>query len=183
MRRCFGMAAFVGLVLSVCAGDAAAQTGKKDGGAKANDGIVTDWGKPKTFEPGKVTAVWVWYDDGVWHFRTTAGGKKVHRFNGTIEVIGGRLVNLKGKKGEYVGKGADRYIFNQSAIAFDFRTSDGVDGLNFAVDPAAKGLKFTVAIDGVAVPSHIRVGKAGDHPAGAVFTAPAHPPEMKGKKK
>jgi hypothetical protein len=180
MKRCFGLAAFAGLVVVVCAADGPSQEGKK---AKANDGIVTDWGKPTAYEPGKITAVWVWHDDGTWYFRTTGGDKKPHKFQGTIEVVGGKLLDLRGKKGEYGSKYPDRYVFTPSAIAFDFETADGVDGLNFAVDAGAAGLKFTVAIDGEASPKHVRIGKASDHPAAAVFTLPAHPPEVKPKKK
>jgi hypothetical protein len=187
MRRGVLSAAWLGLAMAITTSDAPAG-GQKGGGPKANDGVVTNWGKPKGFGPGKVTAYWVWHEDGVWHFRTTGGGKGAHRFNGTIEVIGGQLVGLNGKKGEYAGKYVDRYVFNKTltAIAFDFRTDEGVDGLNFAVDPAATGLRFTLAIDGEAHPKHIRVGKAGDHPAKAMFVAPAHPadpPDAKGKKK
>lgn len=186
MRRCFLFTLFMGLglllVLAVNDGAAIAQK------AKSNDGVVTNWGKPKDFEIGKVNAFWIWYDDGVWHFRTTGGGKGAHRFNGTIEVVGGKLIALRGKKGEYVSKLVDAYVFNQTntAIAFDFRTDEGVDGLNFAVDAGATGLKFTLAIDGQASPKHIRIGKQSDHPAAAVFTLPAHPadpPDGKGKGK
>ncbi len=187
MRRWFaGFAFVVGLALIVGAGDVASQDkkdkDKKEGKKDKSDGIVTNWGKPKDYETGKETAFWVWYDDGVWHFRTTGGDKKTHRFNGTIEVIGGNLVDLKGKKGEYGGKNVDQYVFSQTAIKFDFKTDKGEDGLNFAVDANAKGLKFTIAIDGEARPKNIRLGKASDHPAEAVFTTPAHPADT-GKKK
>lgn len=152
---------------------------KKGGKPKANDGVIRNWGRPVDFSIGKVNAYWIWYDDGIWHFRTTGGGKGAHRFNGQIEVVGGKLVRLKGGKGEYGGKNVDQFLFNAAltAITFDFRTDEGVDGLNFAVDGAATGLKFTLALDGDAAPRHIRIGKAGDHPAGAVFTLPAHPPD------
>lgn len=183
MRRCVLTAAWAGLAVALVSADVLA--GGQKGGPQANDGVVTNWGKPKGFAAGKVTAYWVWHEDGVWHFRTTGGGKGAHRFNGTIEVIGGQLVGLKGKKGEYAGKLVDQYRFNpaRTAIAFDFRTDEGVDGLNFAVDPAATGLRFTLAIDGQAAPQHIRVGKNGDHPPKAVFLAPAHPADAGKKKK
>jgi hypothetical protein len=181
MRRWFVVASFLGLVLMLAPNEAPAD-GKKGGGPKSNDGAITNWGKPKDFSTGKVNAYWIWYDDGIWYFRTTGGGKGAHRFNGTIQVVGGKLIDLKGKKGEYSGKNVDRYVFSPTGIAFDFRTDEGVEGLNFAVDKAATALKFTLALDGQAAPRHIRIGKQGDHPAGAVFTVPAHPPDpSKGK--
>ena len=178
MRHGFWLSAFAGLALLVWA-SAATPQGARQGG-KANDGVITDWGKPKAYEPGKVTAVWLWHDDGVWYFRTTSGKKKAHQFKGTIEVLGGKLLDLKGKKGEFSGKSADKFVFSPTAIAFDFKTEEGVDGLNFAVDAAATALRITVAVDGKASPKLIHVGKAGDHPSAAVFTVPAAPP-AKGK--
>ncbi len=187
MRRWFTTAAFVGLAVTLCAGGAASQDKKKDGGPKANDGVVVDWGKPKGYEPGKVTAFWTWHEDGVWSMRTTGGAEKGknHQFKGRIDVVGGEIVNMKGKKGEYGGKNVDRYVFTKTSVRFDFNTGPGEDGLNFRVSPAATGLKFAVSIDGESAPKHVRVGKAGDHPSEAAFTAPAHPPAgpKKGDKK
>ena len=83
--------------------DGIAQTGKKGGGDKASDGQITNWGQPKAFAGAKtnINAHWIWYDDGVWHFRTTGDGKGARQFQGKTEVVGGELVSLTGKKGEY----------------------------------------------------------------------------------
>ena len=176
MKRFATMAAFGLLVLIFSAGDGPSDDKKgKGGNAKANDGVVSDWGKPTNYARGKFTAFWLWYEDGIWHFRTTGGGDGSHHFEGKIEVIGGKLIDIKGQKGEYGGGNVDRYVFKPKSIGFDFKTSGGEDGINFKVDAATKSLKFTVLIDGVAKPKHIRVGKDGDHPTEAAFTAPAHP--------
>jgi len=181
MRRCLVAASFLVLALMLVPNEAPGD-GKKGDKPKANDGVITDWGKPKDFEVGKVNAYWIWYDEGVWYFRTTGGGKGAHSFQGTIEVVGGQLIDLKGKKGEFKGKKADRFAFGPKGIVFDFKTDEGVEGLNFAVDRGATALKFTLALDGDAAPRHIRIGKQGDHPKEAVFTVPAHPPDPpKGK--
>jgi len=73
--------------------DGIAQTGKKGGGDKASDGQITNWGQPKAFAGAKtnINAYWIWYDDGVWHFRTTGDGKGARQFQGKIEVVGGEL--------------------------------------------------------------------------------------------
>lgn len=178
--------------LSLVAGFAVASfavfaDGKKDNAA-AFDGNITNWGMPKGFGPGKVTSYWIWFDDGLWHFRTTGGGKGKHHFNGRIDVIGGKFSALKGKKGEYKGKNVDFYRYNaaHNAMVFDFRTDEAVDGVSFALDGGATGLKFTLAIDGQAAPQLIRIGKDGDHPSSAAFTLPAQPPDppnVKGKRK
>jgi hypothetical protein len=124
-----------------------------------------------------VNAFWVWYENGKWHLRTTGGGKGAHRFQGAVEVVGGKLTGLKGGDGEARGKNADRFVFNAALteIKFDFKSNEGVDGLNFAVDGAATEIRFTLAFDGESSPKHIRVGRDSDHPAGATFTVPANP--------
>lgn len=179
MQRVLANFGFVtlGLLILLLSGSNASSDEKKKGGAKKkNDGIVEDWGKPDDFEKGKFVAFWLWNEDDTWYFRTTGGGEKVsHRFHGKIAVVGGKLIDLKGEKGEYGGGNVDRYIFRKSFIEFDFKTSGGTDGLNFKVSEAATELKFSIAIDGDAKTKHIRVGKAGDHPFEAEFKAPAHP--------
>jgi hypothetical protein len=195
VRRSLVAASVFGLVISLTASsplNGAQKQGKqKDGAAKAkaNDGVITNWGKPKGFDTRKddVNAYWLWYDDGIWHLRTTGGAKGAPRFKGLIEVADGKLAGLDGTKGEFKGKHRDQFVFNpaRTAIAFNFKTDESVDGLDFAVTPSAT-LKFTLAINGDAAPKHIRIGHDGDHPAAAVFTAPGHPPDppdTKGKKK
>lgn len=161
---------------------------------KANDGVITNWSKPKNYSIGKVNGIWVWYDydDGFWALRTTGGGKGSYRFVGEVAVAGGVLSGLKGIKGEPVGALGDTFVYNgaKTAIRFDFRTDQGVDGFNFATSPGATALKFTLSMDGQPATKVVRVGRSGDHPATPVFTAPARPPappappaKGKGKKK
>jgi hypothetical protein len=182
----FGLMAAVTLsVSSVPAG--AMQKKKAKVNEKAFDGKVENWGKPKEWDGKKddINSFWVWYDDGIWHFRTTGGGKGAHHFQGKIEVADGKFVSLKGQKGEYTTKLVDRYVYNaeNTAIAFDFRTDEGVDGLNFKVAPASATLKFTLSYDGKADPSHVRLGRQSDRPAAAVFAVPARPNDDDGSKK
>ena len=141
------------------------------------DGVVTNWGRPKEFAPGKVNAFWLWYEDDLWHLRTTGGGVGAHDFRGVVEVLGGRLSELKGKAGEYRGKLVDRYLYNaaRTRIDFDFRTDQGMDGLNFAVDNPAATVRLQFALDGHEQPLHTRIGKNGDHPPRYVFVVPARP--------
>jgi len=180
----------LGIMLLLAANQSAAQSKKSDV-SKANDGVITNWGKPKNYSIGKVNGYWVWHEDGVWCLRTTGGGKGAHQFVGQVEIAGGSFVKLMGLKGETGGKLVDRYIYNgdRSAIRFDFKTDEGVDGFNFIASPTATALKFTLAVDGNAAPNIIRVGRDGDHPNAAIFSAPAHPSnsaptgKAKGKKK
>ena len=151
--------------------------GAKGKNKKANDGVITNWGKPPGYGPGKVNAYWIWHDDGMWRFRTTGGGKGSPRFQGTIEVIGGQLAGVKGLAGETQGKLSDRYVFTSNQISFNFKTNEGQDGLNFLVTPGTTAIRYSLAINGESHPKHIRIGKAGDHPGNAVFTTPGNPPD------
>jgi len=190
LLRVMTVCLLLGMMFLMAATQSAAQSKKSDA-AKANDGVITNWGKPKNFSIGKVNGYWVWHDDGVWYLRTTGGGKGAHRFVGQVEVAGGPFVKLLGTKGETSGKLVDRFVYNEarSAIRFDFRTDENVDGFNFVAAPTATALKFTLAVDGNAAPNIIRVGRDGDHPNTAIFSAPAHPSNSsptgkdKGKKK
>lgn len=184
MRRpLVSFAAFLfgaGFMALVAAPNAAGlQKGKKNKG-KDDDGVVTNWGKPKDFEPGKPARFWVWSDGQTWHFRTTTAKKK-HHFTGRIDSVGGKFTDIIGMKGEKRGAVTDYYRYNadKTAILIDFTTDGVVDGIDFKVDANATTVKFTLALDGEKHPRNISVGRAGDHPKDAVFTVPAHPPESK----
>lgn len=185
MQRVLAGILFMGLsILTLFCSPADVLAQKKKGGAKkGSDGVVENWGKPKHYAPTKVNAFWIWYTDDLWHLRTTGGGKGAHHFKGTIEVIGGRLDGLNGKKGEFQGKLRDQFVFNtaQTAISFDFNTDEGEDGINFSLNPAATGLSFNLLYDGIAAPNHIRLGRDGDHPSASPFTVPARPVNRSGK--
>ena len=105
-RRVLSIAAFlsgIALVALVASPEAAAfQKGKKNKG-KDDDGIITNWGKPKAFEPGKPAHYWLWYDDGLWRIRTTTASKR-HHFVGKIEVAGGKFNEILGWNGERAEK-------------------------------------------------------------------------------
>src|SRR5262245_51047105 len=120
MRRCFAPFLFgLGLVLTLSVGEAPGggkDDKKGDKKADKNDGVGTNWGEPKNCKGTEANGFWLWYDDGIWHIRTTGKGKGAHRFDGKIEVAGGDLINLKGKTGEYKGGLSDRYVFNRNTI-------------------------------------------------------------------
>src|SRR5215211_7029159 len=52
-------------------------------------------GKPDGFKTGLSARYAIWYDDGLWHLRTTAAAKGAHTFEGTLEIIGGNMVSLQ----------------------------------------------------------------------------------------
>lgn len=171
-----------GLLFSCCAILAsdhfALAQGKK---SPSKDGVVEDWGMPSGFAGAKdlSNGYWIWHQKGMWHFRTTGGGKGSPNFKGRIDVIGGKFDKIEGLQGEYKGKLGDRYVYNKdrNAMLFDFKTDQGIDGLNFSLTDDAKELKFNLVINGQPDVRVIRLGKDGDNPPEGTFTVPAHPPE------
>ena len=183
-RQIFGILALAGLLATMSGLSFSADT--KNG--KANDGVVNNWDKPKNFAVGKSNGYWIWFDNGEWHFRTTGGGKGAHHFVGEIEVIGGQFNQVQGIKGEKGGKLEDKYAFNakKNMIKFNFKTDEGVDGIDFTVNKAADNLRFNLSMDGKSNAGNIRIGKDGDHPPDGTFTTSAHPkdrPNNSNKKK
>ncbi|HVK14561.1 MAG TPA: hypothetical protein VM597_37835 [Gemmataceae bacterium] len=170
MRRGFATAALAGCLCALVWSDGVPAQGSK------GDGKIENWGRPKDFALGKETAIWLWHDDGVWRLRTTAGGG-VHHFQGVIEVVAGRLVELQGNKGEKKGVVVDQYVFNagRTVVKFDFKTAGNTDGLNFKVEGPKAELRLHLALDGSWANKNIRIGRDGDPAPGARFVVPAHP--------
>jgi hypothetical protein len=167
MRRCLALSLLIGLMLLLTGTYATSED------AKTLEKNISNWSKPKDYDL-KTLAFWVWYEEGSWYIRSTGGSKVMHNFKGRIDVVGGKLIGLDGKKGEKKGAG-DKAIFSQKGIVFDFNTTDGADGVNFKVDDATTELKFTITVDGETAAKHIRIGNASTHPAEATFSVPAHP--------
>ena len=138
-------------------------------------------GEPKGFKPGDVDRYAVWHDKKGWHLRTTTAKVK-HHFQGSITVDGGTIEAAHSLRLEKEGKLADHWRLDmpgRQKLAFDFKTDEGVDGIDFKVSASAKTIHFNLLIDGKHQAKKILIGQDNDHPAQDPFTLPAHP----GKKK
>jgi hypothetical protein len=138
-------------------------------------------GKPEGFKAGQSTRYAVWHEDGVWHVRSTSGAKGPHSFQGTLEIIGGKMTSLQPVGVEGKGskkKEADTGTWNPQGTVFRFTLHTGkghTDGFDLKVTDKATAIKFTLTAGGDEAPGKVFIGAKGEHPKAAVFYLPAHP--------
>jgi hypothetical protein len=139
-------------------------------------------GFPKKAGPGGVGVYRVWYEDGMWHLRTStenSEGKKdtLLVFTGSVRCDAKLTVEAKKlEKGN--GKTSDRLVPHQDGKGFDFRfaTYGATDQADFKIDARGKTLKFALQLDGEKVATtRIFIGAEGRHPEKSEFTLPAKP--------
>src|SRR5688572_133068 len=99
---------------------------------------VNPVGEPNGLRKGNAVRYFLWYDAKGWHLRTDSGGA-AHVFNGSVNIIGGKVTaitdfeNLEaGKKKKKVDRGV--YNKDKDQITFKFTTSKKRDGFDFQVD-------------------------------------------------
>src|SRR5262249_6579068 len=138
--------------------------------------VVNPVGKPKGYKAGATIRYAVWNDGQGWHLGTATAGK-LHRFQGSVEVIGGRIIAFTPQQLEGGGKTSDYWMITSSRrkLYFDFSTKGAADGVLFQVGPTATALKFDLNIDGKSQPQLIHLGQNAVHPGSSTFTLPAFP--------
>jgi hypothetical protein len=138
-------------------------------------------GKPEGFKPGLSARYAIWHDDEGWHVRTTSGQKGPHSFEGTLEIVGGKMVSLTPVGAEGAGakkKETDTGTWNAQKTVFKFTLNTGkghTDGFDLKVTDQAKALHFVLTAGGDEAPKKVFIGAKGEHPKAAVFYLPAHP--------
>jgi len=138
-------------------------------------------GRPKNYKAGQSRRYAIWHEGDTWHVRTTTGPKDGHTFSGTIQVVDGKMTNLKPvavEKGGKSKKNLDYGSWNPEGTLFTFSFTTGKggqDGFDLQVNDKAKSLKFVLKVDGKEVPDDIFVGAKNSHPKSATFSLPAHP--------
>lgn len=137
-------------------------------------------GKPKDYKPGLTTRYAIWHDGDTWHFRTTTS-KDTKVFSGTMEIIGGKMVDLKpvsaDKGNKKNKKNLDYASWNPDGtqFTFSFTTGTAQDGFDMKVSDKATAIKFVLKVEGKEMADHIFIGAKNGHPKGASFYLPAHP--------
>lgn len=123
-------------------------------------------GVPQEYRPGNSRGYFIWQDrDGI-HVRTTTAGRG-HVFSGVIRTDG-QFYNVRGVRQE--AGDFSRVNRDRDDITFRFRTTDGVDGVDFRIKEG-KRLAFDLFIDGHRIdPREIYVGRRGWHPEHSIFT-------------
>src|SRR5262245_50213184 len=121
------------------------QKDKKESNAPAP---INPIGQP-TYKQGQNSLYALWYEDGVWHLRTTSATRTV--FVGKIRVEGGRIADgaLKAleppgitKKGKIKAKDLEGAVLHADRMGFDFRfvTAGKTDGVDFRVTDSAEAV-------------------------------------------
>jgi hypothetical protein len=177
MSRCKTFALSALIVLGLFAAGLAAspqEKGKGKGKGKFDDADPA--GKPRQFDAGEVTGYAVWHGKKGWHLRTTTK-KRQHHFKGSIEVAGGTIESIHSHHLEAEGKLQDHWKVGpkRHVVAFDFKTDEGTDGIDFTVSKDAKGVQFHLHSDGQDRPNHVWIGQRGEHPERMPFWLHAPP--------
>lgn len=140
---------------------------------------VNPVGEPNGLRKGNAVRYFLWYDAQGWHLRTDSGGA-AHVFNGSIDIVGGKITSISDFENLEAGKkkkNEDRGYYNKekNQITFKFTTSKKRDGFDFQVDDSAKEIRFKLLIDGKAVPERVLIGPASQPAPTEVLLLPAHP--------
>jgi hypothetical protein len=141
---------------------------------------VNPVGEPKSLTRGNAVRYLVWYDAEGWHLRTDSGGKP-HVFNGSINVVGGKVIAINQFENMEAApkkkKRADLGVLNKAKnqITFKFTTSKKRDGFDFQLDESAKEIQLKLLIDGKPMPDRILIGPASQPAPAEVLLLPAHP--------
>lgn len=140
---------------------------------------VNPVGEPIGLTRGNAVRYFLWYDAEGWHLRTDSGGKR-HAFQGTVDVVGGKVAAITGFEDLEAGpnkRKADVGYLNraQNQISFKFSTSKRRDGFDFQTDGDATELRFKLLIDGKSLPQRILIGPASQPAPSDVLRLPARP--------
>jgi hypothetical protein len=137
---------------------------------------VNPVGRPRGFQAGATARFGVWNDGQGWHIHTTTAERR-RRFQGSVEVIGGRFTSVTPQRLEETGHARDFWGLDPSRriLTIDFTTMGGTDGILFQVSPRSTGLRFDLSVDGRGDPQLIHIGRNATRPATSRFTLPAFP--------
>jgi hypothetical protein len=156
--------------------DAARGQSSKAPGAAPQVVTISPEGRWSRFEQGQKRRVHVWHDDQGWHIRCTCNRKEPTEFVGKVTVdkpplkltSGDAEKARKARKADFIQK-------VRNGLAFRFKTSGKLDGIDFNVPREATILQFEFRVDRDNKAEYIFIGRTGQHPRAATFALPANP--------
>jgi hypothetical protein len=112
---------------------------------------------PLVGAPDKIQAenvgYWLWFEDGHWRLRFTAGGKP-HRFQGSVAGVRGGVIELTTTRADL----KDRVALVGDAVQFDVDAA-ALDTAGFDAQIAGGSCaRFDLYVDGKYRPEHVRLG-------------------------
>jgi hypothetical protein len=98
---------------------------------------------------------WVWFDDGRWHVRMTAG-QKPHRFQGSVAGVRGGVMDLQTTRADLT----ERIAVVGDAVQFDVDAAALADE-GFDVKIVGSCARFDLLLDGKYRGEQVRLGPRG----------------------
>jgi hypothetical protein len=135
-------------------------------------GVALAWsgsvqGKPASFHAGATDGYYIWHSDDGWHLRTT-DSSGTNEYTGVVRT-NGTFYDVRLVRAEHDDHLA--VVDEGEAIVFRFRTSEGIDGLDFRIR-GGTGVRFNLKENGAEIaPANIFVGEDSVHPATDPFEA------------
>jgi hypothetical protein len=134
---------------------------------------IDSWGAPQGIGRTDHPQYFVWQDKQGWHVHTDTGGK-LHKFNITIETVGGRVVelsNISGLEGKKKKNRKDHGKLSEDrrTVKATFTTSVLTDGIDFTVDANTSAVRFELLINGEERAEWIALGANNSQPKQAAF--------------
>ena len=160
--------------------------GKQDKKAAAPNGPGGDspdpWGRWQKYPGNEGPRCIIWQDENGWHLRTLTAGR-VRKFEGAIQVTGGKLLSISGMDGleirERKNRDTIRWNEEHDQISFTFLSAAGEDGFDFRLTKSASRLRCAIKLDTFDHPEAIFIGSQGRHPAEATFALEVRRPQAK----
>jgi hypothetical protein len=157
---------------------AQSQTESKSAADKPEFETIDPFGRPEGAINDQSARIYLWHDEGGWHFRTTA--RTVHTFSGIVRVKDAKIMSCVPVGLKHDKKQADPDVWQvneaRDELQFKFHTGRLSDGLDLAVKGDAGQIEFDLQIDSKGNPKEIFIGQVRKHPSKNPFTYPASPP-------
>lgn len=119
----------------------------------------------------------LWHDRSGWHVRTTSQRGTFSRYDGTIQLTGGKFARFRPIGLESRGRNPDKWELSESRdqLTFEIATNSSFDGFDFTVDGPDARLTFELNIAQKPYRNRIIIGRDGVSPSEARFSFAASP--------
>jgi len=158
------------LTLPALADNSTTNTGSASAGAAGTSALRPHHDRtdcPDAFDAGDAAGVRICRVGDAYRLETTDPAKSgAHEYTGQL-TTDGKFTDVQLVRAEQDDSAS---IDGNGKLNFDFKTYSGIDGVDFHVDDQAKGITFSLYVDGRQIPvNHIWIGDHGRHPENDPF--------------